>query len=74
VSEVAFGLGWVIVPSPQSMDIPDTVVVLEIVKLSVTVVPVEAGFGLTLVMSTDGGLLTACTTRLPTMVGWKVQK
>ena len=56
------------------MDIPDTVVVLVIVKLSVTVVPVEAGFGLTLVMSTVGGLLTACTMRLPTMVGWKVQK
>lgn len=63
-----------IVPSPQSIDNEETVVGLVTEKVRVTGVPVLAGFGLTLVMATVGGLLAARTTRLPTMVTWKVQK
>lgn len=48
------------VPSPQLTVMPVTVAVLETVKVRVTIWPVLAGLGDTLVMETVGGL-TAVT-------------
>ena len=50
------------VPSPQLTVMPVTVAVLETVKVRVTIWPVLAGLGDTLVMETVGGLTAVTVT------------
>lgn len=71
MSDTAVPASELVVPSPQLTVIPVTVAVLETVKVTLTVVPVSAGFGVGLFTVTVGA--PTGTTVVTEPVAWPVE-